>query len=260
MRTRKKYTRIIWTALLFCLPLQFMAAEPENFEEYRYGKNYLSRQVASSEEGALQLLPEFSGKAELLAIRDAQEPDLCIEIRYRMPLPEPPEGTDMRLHLLQSASRFQTMENLHYYSRSRDSIHPLIEKAALVPQLKSKDFQKDPDFQELLRKARYTYYQKDTRFGEVWYAMEFLTGDDYASLSMSNATTMSYLFFPIFKPRGLTMVIVLIPEEEGLTFYAAAYANINSFFGFAVDFEDSFERRLSALQKWLTEQIYRQDP
>ena len=244
--------------ILFSVTLVPISAYDSTWDAYRYGSHYLEREVVSGDGTFFSLVPDFSGKTAFLEEAAGRNPQINLELLFHMEQPALEDGTknNLLLTMMKAAANLHALEGLQYYSRSWDRLHPLIEEAGLVDEVGSTELLADPVFNNLPRKSRYLYYQKDTRFGAVWYDLIYDSGEDYVSLTLENRTTMKYMLFPVFEPQSLVIRLYLIPRENEMLLYGTSYGTYPRILSFAVDFEDSFERRLSALQKWVADQLF----
>lgn len=250
--------RLLVAVLLAASAASSLWAYDPAWDAFRYGSHYLEREVASGDGTTFSLLPDFSGKGVFLEEAAAREPQINLEILYRMDIPPLKADTreELLLTMVLAAANLDALNGLHYYSPNRGRLYPLIEEAWLVEEVGSTERLPGPVFSTLPRKERFCYYQKDTRFGEVWYDLTYDSGGDYISLTLENLTVMKAFFVPVFQPRSLVIRLFLIPRDKDMLLYGASYGTYPKTMRFAVDFQDSFERRLSALQKWVADQFF----
>ena len=238
--------------VLISLAFPLSAKKPEEWD----GIHFIERRLNYVESPELSLIPGFEQENEVRKILKHFNPSGTVELLYRMPLPVY-QGDDMMLHILNRISRISTMEGIEYYSGSRKSMYPYLEKAAVVEDKKSETPIADLQFDSLPSKpGEFIIYQRDTTFGDTWYDVEMEYTGSAIRLSMTNTTTMWYKVFPVLRKDRLHIEMIIVPLKDELLFYGLAAFKLGNTFGFEIPLDESFDHRMSALQVWFYNQVY----
>ncbi len=190
------------------------------------------------------------------------EGDFFIEQLSLLPYPDGAGASEeFMIRLYNTLRSVSTQEGITYISHRRgDREVELISEAYVVERSGSRKALADPLVTELPSVDSLIVYSRDTSFGRNYYSHDYRTDGEEILLEMVNLTGLkAFWIFVVLPPRRLTMVVDLLPAEEGIILYTAAFApdqpaEVN-LLGFTVNLTTSFGNRLDALKKWLVERL-----
>jgi len=247
-----KLLPVVFTFFILSIVPAFSEKPPEG-----EGWNYITKGKNTAKGSSLSLLPAFSMREKVLQSVKENNPEMSIEMYYKMPLPKTGNG-DLFLFLFNRLNRFSSMKGIKYYSANKDRMTTYLEKCYLVSKKGGKDPVTDPVFTRLPDKIEFKIYQKDTTFGSNWYSVRTIVSEDAIWLRMVNITRMRYFFIPIMKPGDIIIDIIIIPRGDGLELYTLSQLKkaVSVVFGKKIYLPGVFDHRVSAIQGWFARQIY----
>ena len=233
------------------------------FETYTIaGDQVLIVKNPVSELGVPQFMPEFSQKQDLLADFRRFGAEDFVELYFEME--DFPAGADS-LYILNRLLQMKTMTGIQYFSTHEQQMTTYITDCHIVSAAKKRKEIAPPQFDELPKApVSMVIMQDDNRFTATWYDVKLRVGEDGSlRLTMDNITPMYVQFIFYFKAMGAGQVrheIVILPNGDGrkAQIYALSqiYKKKNRVLGIELDLGNSFNRRMSAVQGWISQRVY----
>lgn len=168
---------------------------------------------------------------------------------------------ELLLHLVNTLRAVSTQEGITYISHRRGNVpYPLFTKSYHVPKVGSWEHLDDPVLQELPSQIHDVVFQKDTSFAGNYYAFNYAIDTDRIFLSVKNMTTLSVFgIIPVIPKQTLNISFAIFVLDEGVLCYSQAHITGQkptfSFLGFSVHLPSAFQRRITALQEWLSDNL-----
>ena len=236
-----------------------------------YGNVGSSIQVATSP----QLMPESSHKQSLLEDFQSYAANDFVELFFEMETFPPHADT---LYILNRLLQLNTMTGIRYFSTRQQKMTKYIKSCYVVEAPKKRKEIAPPQFAQLpTQPVRLIIRQDDNRFTPTWFDVTVRVGADGAiRLTMENITPIYVQFIFYFKAidaRKVRHEIVILPSgqngqslqnQNGKTsndrpiVYALSqiHNRRTKVMGIELDLGNSFNRRMSAIQGWISRRIY----
>lgn len=239
-----------------------------------YGNAGSSSKVATSP----QLMPQSSHKQSLLEDFQNYTANDFVELFFEME-PFPPYADT--LYILNRLLQLNTMTGIQYFSTRQQKMTKYIKSCYVVEAPKKRREIEPPQFAQLpTQPVRLIIRQDDNRFTPTWFDVTVRVGADGAiRLTMENITPIYVQFIFYFKAidaRKVRHEIVILPNGEsrqngqspknqnGETsngrpiVYALSqiHNRRTKVMGIELDLGNSFNRRMSAIQGWISRRIY----
>jgi uncharacterized protein DUF6675 len=243
----------VMVIIYFLSSVCLFADRPPEWE----GWHYTSKEKSTSKDTTLVLLPDFDERNELIQSVQLNSPEMSLEMLYEMPLPDI-NGEELFLFLFNRLNSFSSMKGIKYYSANKDRMTLYLEDCFLVLKKGKKTPLENPVYSELPEEINFVIYQKDTTFGSNWYNVTTKVSEDVIWLSMTNISTMKYLFFPIMGKGDIKIDIIIVPEENSIKLYTLSQLKkaVSKVLGKKIYLPGVFDHRVSAIQGWFAQQIY----
>ncbi|WGK68652.1 hypothetical protein P0082_09200 [Candidatus Haliotispira prima] len=210
-----------------------------------------------------QFVPEFSGKQDLLRDFRSYGANDFVELFFEMK--EFPANADT-LYILNRLLQMETMTGTRYFSTRQQEMTTYITSCYIVDAAKSKEKQEPPQFRKLpTEPIRIIIRQDDNRFTATWYDVTIRVGQDGSlRMTMNNITPIYVQFIFYFKAIDAQKVrheIVILPnKDQGKSPLIYALSQIHNertrVMGIELDLGNSFNRRMSGVQGWISQRIY----
>jgi len=157
-------------------------------------------------------------------------------------------------NILRSVS---TLENLTYYSASRDKIRLLFEESWAIANLSNpKIALPDPIVEKITPLDTILIHQKDKSFGSNQSKATYRSVGRDMSIAIENLTPMRYRgIIRVVNPGKMQIRIIVIPVQEGLLIYGAMAAKTLNVKSFLKRARASFTNRIIALTEWYLKRI-----
>ena len=193
-----------------------------------------------------------------------EEQSFIVESLTLLPLPESLQEyseDELMIHVLNILRAVSTQEGITYISHRRgDKPYPLYTKSYHVEEQGSRKRLDDPVLQTLPVKITDIVYQKDTSFAGNYYKFSYVTHENRIFLSVENLTTLAVFgIVPAVPKNTLKISFAIILLDEGLLCYSQAKITgqkpLFTFLGFSVHLPSAFQRRITALQEWFSDNL-----
>ena len=218
-----------------------------------------------------QFIPEFSQKNALLSDFERYAATDFVELFFEMEnFPEDMDTLDILNRLLQ----MNTMAGIQYFSTRKQQMTTYITSSSIVEKARSKTAIPPPVFYELPQEPiQMTLLLDDNRFTKTWFDVVIAVGEDHSlRVTMTNITPMYVQFIFYFKVLDANKIrheIIILPDENNGNengdkstkkpiIYALSqiHNKRTHVMGIKLDLANSFNRRVSAIQSWISGQIY----
>ena len=223
-----------------------------------------------------QLIPESSQKQSLLRDFQNYAANDFVELLFEMK--EFPPYADT-LYILNRLLQLKTMTGILYFSTRQQKMTKYIKSCYVVEGSKGPKRRKEiepPQFEQLpTQPVRLVIRQDDNRFTPTWFDVTVRIGEDGAiRLTMENITPIYVQFIFYFKALDAHKVrheIVILPGQSPNNadnlqngrpiVYALSqiHNRRTKVMGIELDLGNSFNRRMSAIQGWISQRIYIQE-
>ncbi|MEM9424359.1 MAG: DUF6675 family protein [Spirochaetota bacterium] len=210
-----------------------------------------------------QFIPEFSRKADLLSDFRRYDANDFVELFFEME--DFPAHADT-LYILNRLLQMKTMTGIKYFSTRQQEMTTYITSCYIVAEPSSRKEVPPPQFRELpTEPIRLIVFQDDNRFTPTWYSVVIRVGADGSlRMTMNNITPMYVQFIFYFKAIDALKVrheIVILPAisaQDKPVIYALSQIHNEraQVLGIKLDLGNSFNRRMSAVQGWISGLIY----
>ena len=219
-----------------------------------------------------QLMPESSHRQSLLEGFQSYAADDFVELLFEME--EFPPYADT-LYILNRLLQLNTMTGILYFSTRQQKMTRYIKSCYVVEAPKKRREIEPPQFAQLpTQPVRLIIRQDDNRFTPTWFDVTVRIGADGAiRLTMENITPIYVQFIFYFKAidaRKVRHEILILPGGQKQTNQADnlqngrpvvyALSQIHNrrtkVMGIELDLGNSFNRRMSAIQGWISRRIY----
>ena len=219
-----------------------------------------------------QLMPESSHRQSLLEDFQSYAADDFVELLFEME--EFPPYADT-LYILNRLLQLNTMTGILYFSTRQQKMTRYIKSCYVVEAPKKRREIEPPQFAQLpTQPVRLIIRQDDNRFTPTWFDVTVRIGADGAiRLTMENITPIYVQFIFYFKAidaRKVRHEIVILPESQNnpkkniqsgngrpLVYALSQIHNRRTkVMGIELDLGNSFNRRMSAIQGWISRRIY----
>ncbi len=187
-----------------------------------------------------------------------------VEAVSLVPLPdylqESSENEKM-LHILNTLRAVSTQEGITYISfRRGNTPHPLFTKSYHVERVGSRSRLEDPVLDELAPKFQDIVFQRDTSFAGNFYEHTYTIYKNNIYLTVDNLTNLAvYGLIPAVPKQTLRIAFGITIVEEGVLCYSQAHITGQkpkiTFLGFSVHLPSAFQRRITSLQEWFSDNI-----
>lgn len=199
--------------------------------------------------------------------KDAKEQDesgFTVEALSLIPLPNTLQGQsidEILIYLINTLRSVSTQEGITYISHRRGEVpYPLFTKSYHVVEKGKRSALPDPVITEIPSKIEDIVYQKDTSFSGNYYQHTYSVYQNMIFLTVENLSTLSVFgIIPAVPKNTLQINFFIGIYDEGIICYTQAdiadRKPILSILGFEVHLPSAFQRRITSLQEWLSEQL-----
>jgi len=193
-----------------------------------------------------------------------EEESFIVESVSLLPIPDDLQDyseDELMVYVLNILRAVSTQEGITYISHRRgDEPYPLYTKSYHVEKVGSKKRIDDPVLQTLPVKIEDIVYQKDTSFAGNYYKFSYATRGNQILLSIENLTTLAVFgLVPAVPKNTLKISFTVILLDEGFLCYSQAEITGQkptfTFLGFSVHLPSAFQRRITALQEWFSDNL-----
>ncbi len=231
-------------------------------EEVRIEKRRVAEQMLP------QLMPEFSHKQELMEDFRSYAANDFVELFFEME--DFPAQADT-LYILNRLLQMESMTGIEYFSTREQKMTTYITSCSIVEKARRRKKLAPPQFESLPEEpVRLIIRQDDNRFAPAWYDVTIRLGaDDSLRMTMQNITPVYVQFIFLFKAleaHKLRHEIVILPqgvprvkaEDRKPVIYALSQVHNDrtQVLGIPLDLGNSFNRRMSSVQGWISQRIY----
>ncbi|MFW6343609.1 MAG: DUF6675 family protein [Sediminispirochaetaceae bacterium] len=162
---------------------------------------------------------------------------------------------DYLLELYTILRSISTLEGIEYYSASRDRMRLLFEESWVIESPQDPAKLPDPADSSIPDRDTLYIHQKDLTFGKSMSKVVYRHEENALSMSITNETTMRYMFFPLLKKGNVSMQMLILPVKEGIVFYGLSTVDVMDLKVFHNKMRDSFTNRLNALKDWFISRV-----
>lgn len=162
---------------------------------------------------------------------------------------------DYLLELYTILRSISTLEGIEYYSASRDRMRLLFEESWVIESPENPARLPDPIDSSIPDRDTLYIHQKDLTFGKSMSRVVYRHEANALSMSITNETTMRYMFFPLLKEGNMSMQMLILPVEEGIVFYGLSTVDVMDLKVFHDKMRASFTNRLIALKDWFISRV-----
>ena len=185
-----------------------------------------------------------------------EEAAVGIEVLFLYALPEGwGQRKDIELTIYNILRSISTMEGILYFSASRGEMRTFYSRSYAIDDPEQRQRIADPLITSIPSFERIHILQEDLSFGENIYSVDYRHRNGSFAAEMVNLTTMNYAIFPIVQPRGVEVVLTIIPSKEGILFYGTSTVEVVTLLGLEERARNSFTNRIRALYNWFREQL-----
>ena len=184
------------------------------------------------------------------------EPAVGIEVLFLYSLPDGwSQRPDAELTIYNTLRSVSTMQGILYFSASRGRMRTFYRRSYAIDDPDRRRRVADPLVTTIPDHERIYILQEDLSFGENIYSVDYRHQDGVFVAEMVNLTTMHYAIFPVVQPRGVDILLTIIPTDEGILFYGTSGVEVLTLLGLEERARASFTNRIRALYNWFREQI-----
>lgn len=152
--------------------------------------------------------------------------------------------------------RIETMEGIEYYSQRRETMRTLFKRSFRIADVdRPEERVSDSSIATVPDHEQFHVLQEDLTFGENVYRFDYRRLDGSLLLAMRNMNRLSYGILPAIGAERLRIVVIALPVEEGILFYAFSAVNVRALFGMQSRIAASFENRVNALADWFDSMV-----
>ncbi|MFO7850180.1 MAG: DUF6675 family protein [Spirochaetia bacterium] len=232
----------------------------ERIEEIRSSEeNGINRFFTSNEEAGLSPASPLSGELE----EKAHSIDYAVGVESLHLIPD--EDISQRLlslpreeyllELYNTLRSISSLEGIEYYSASRDRMRLLFEESWVIESPEDSTRLPDPENSTIPDRDTLYIHQKDLTFGDSISRVLYRHEENALSMSITNETTMRYMFFPLLKEGNMSMQMLILPVKEGIVFYGLSTVDVMDLKVFHKKMRSSFTNRLIALKDWFISRV-----
>jgi hypothetical protein len=218
------------------------ALSPEQYRLLQAGEYVI---VSDSKKNPLLLDLVPAGRLEPATLPKGAQALDRVECLWAVKTEVAPDKVFARMH------QISKMAGMQYYSRTRKAMHLLIESASLVDAASPDKLIPDPAPSALMDFNRFTFIQKDTKFGSNRYELISERVEDRVAMAVTNQTDMKIALVPVLKRGNLVTIFVMMKTSEGYLTYSGAFFDSGFSFALSSDIKESLVNRLRALSQWI---------
>jgi hypothetical protein len=162
-----------------------------------------------------------------------------------------------RLDLLNNLTQIETIAGVTYYSETRKKTTVLFDDVYRVAAAGSTKALPSLHFEKLPESLSFIAHIHDVNFGSTWYSISIMNAHDSIMLTLANAKPLAYLLMKAFDKNALVMRFIFFPVNEGLLAIGLCAAAPGKTVSSVVDVYSALEKRINAVQGWVSQRAQR---
>lgn len=162
-----------------------------------------------------------------------------------------------RLDLLNNLAQIETISGVTYYSETRKKTTVLFDNVYRVAAAGSTKALPSLNFEKLPESLSFVAHIHDVNFGSTWYSISITNAHDSIILTLANAKPLAYLVMKAFEKNALIMRFIFFPVDEGLLAIGLCSASPGKTASSVVDVYSALEKRINAVQGWVSQRAQR---
>ncbi len=253
-----KSAKLLTAVLIAMLSLDYLAAEsidsslqgiePEIIDLLKTDEEVFRYDYQGN---GIRFLPEnpFSGDTIRLVLN--MEPNVLSEALYLIPYTD--EIKDMNLAMYNMIRQVRNIENVTYFSATRNAEVALFEDVYRVESMKNKRSVLPDDTVDTIPETESLFlYMKEVNFGSAYYRLDLELREDVLRLNLVNTSTIRK-FVKVLDEEAMNLQLLIIPTDEGFLVHGLCTLDVHNkdFVQGLLDTYSAFYKRLYALETWI---------